>query len=149
MYDRYLIQPGEDINSIAKKFNIDEFTLMDINNISDRKSFIEGREIIVPKNKDKYFSYYKIEKGDTLYAIGRKYNINPKLLALLNGLNMNDYIYPDEEILIPKDNYSYYVTAEGDTISTVANKFKTSVSDMVDNNETIYLLPEQLLVKKN
>ena len=62
---------------------------------------------------------------------------------------MDDYIYPDEEILIPKDNYSYYVTAEGDTISTVANKFKTSVSDMVDNNETIYLLPEQLLVKKN
>ena len=36
MYDRYLIQPGEDINSIAKKFNIDEFTLMDINNISNK-----------------------------------------------------------------------------------------------------------------
>lgn len=149
MYDRYLIQKGEDISSISKKFNTNEDTIMDINNISDPSFYNEGREIIVPNNKDKYFSYYKIEKGDTLYAIGRKYNINPKLLALLNGLNMEDYIYPNEEILIPKDNYSYYVTASGDTISQVANKFNVSVAELVANNEIIYLLPEQLLVKKN
>ena len=39
------------------------------------------------------YDTYNIQKGDTLYAISKKYNINPELLALINGLNMNDYIY--------------------------------------------------------
>lgn len=149
MYDKYLIQHGDDLTSIAKKFNTDEFHIMDINNASSREYFSEGREIIVPKNKEKYFNYYKIEKGDTLYAIGRKYNINPKLLAILNGLDMDDYIYPDEEILVPKENYSYYVTTDGDTLYSVVKKFSSDINEIIDNNETIYLLPGQLLVKKN
>ena len=48
------------------------------------------------------FEYYTISKGDSLYGIARRYNINPELLAGLNGLSMDDYIYPDQEILIPK-----------------------------------------------
>ena len=60
-------------------------------------------------NKNTYFNYYKIEKGDTLYKIARMYNINPLLLASLNGLNMEDYIYPDQVLLIPNDNKIIYL----------------------------------------
>ena len=60
-----------------------------------------------------------------------------------------DYIYPDQEILIPKSNYSYYVTKDGDTIDIVANKFNVNGQQLLSTNETIYLLPGQLLVKKN
>ena len=45
-------------------------------------------------NKETYFDYYTIDKGDNLYKISRKYNINPNLLASLHGLDMNDYIFP-------------------------------------------------------
>ena len=51
--------------------------------------------------KDTYFQYYKIESGDSLYKIAKKYNVNPNLLANLNGLDMDDYIYPNQVILIP------------------------------------------------
>ena len=149
MYDKYLIKKDEDIRSIAKKFNTTESILMDLNNMPFQDYYTEGREIIVPINKDKYFEYYTIKKGDTIYGIAREYNINPELLSLLNGLNNNDYIYPDQEIIIPKSNYSYYVTAEGDTLDTIANKFNSSYEDILQNNETIYLLPGQLIVKKN
>lgn len=98
---------------------------------------------------NKYFSYYTIEKGDNLYEIARKYNINPKLLAAVNGLKDNEYIYPNQELIIPKSGYSYYITAEGDTLSGVAKTFKTSVDNLIDSNDTIYLLPEQILVHKN
>ena len=37
--------------------------------------------LIVPKNNQNYFNYYTVEKGDSLYAISRRYNINPELLA--------------------------------------------------------------------
>ena len=148
MYDKYLIEKGENINSIAKKFLTKESILMEINNIPFPDYFREGKEIIVPINKDKYFEYYTIKKGDSLYKIARENNVNPELLALLNGLDTDDYIYPNQEIMLPKSNYSYYVTAEGDTIDLILKKFNVDKNTFMKQNETIYLMPGQLLVKK-
>jgi len=149
MYDKYLIKEGDTLSKIAKKFNTQENIIMEINNIPFPDMIRKGKEIIVPVNKEKYFEYYTIQKGDSLYAIARRYNINPELLSILNGIDKEDYIYPNQEILIPKSNYSYYVTKEGDTIDIITQKFNQNSSDLLNNNETIYLLPGQLLVKKN
>lgn len=99
-------------------------------------------------NKETYFDYYTIDKGDNLYKISRKYNINPNLLASLNGLDMNDYIYPGQTLLIPNSNYSYYITKQGDTLDMVSKTFNVSNSKLLDNNKTIYLLEGQMLVNK-
>ena len=40
------------------------------------------------------------------------------------------------------------VVAEGDTLDMVANVFKKSKANVLAENETIYLLPDQLLVSK-
>ena len=96
----------------------------------------------------RYFEYYTIKKGDTIYDIARRYNINPELLAALNGLNNNDYIYPDQIILIPKSGYSYYITKAGDTLDSVANIFNMNRDKMLEENDTIYLLEGQMLVKR-
>ncbi len=149
MYDKYLIQSGDSLETIAKKFNTKGDVILELNNIPFPDMLRAGKEIIVPINKEQYFEYYTIQKGDTLYEIARKYNINPELLALLNGLNSQDYIYPNQEILIPKSNYSYYVTKDGDTIDIVAQKFNQSPRELINTNETIYLQAGQLLVKKN
>ena len=66
----------------------------------------------------------------------------------MNGLNMEDYIYPNEEILIPKNNYSYYITKQGDTLNIVAEMFKTNIPNLLENNRTIYLAEGQILVNK-
>ncbi len=102
----------------------------------------------VLSDDESYFEYYKIKKGDTLYDIARRYNINPDLLASLNGLNNSDYIYPEQTILIPKSNYSYYITKKGDTLLGVADIFGYSQNEMLNQNPIIYLLEGQLLVKK-
>lgn len=94
-----------------------------------------------------FFEIYKIDKGDSLYSIAKRYNINPMLLSALNGLNNDDYIYPNQELLIPKSDYSYYITKEGDTIDLVSEKFNTNKNELMNSN-TIYLLPGQLLVHK-
>jgi len=148
MFDQYRLEPGDTLKSVAKKFDTNESTLKDLNNIYYSDSIRAGMEIIVPKNSNQYFSYYTIEQGDSIYAIARKYNINPELLAGLNGLDMDDYIYPGQEILIPKSEYSYYITKEGDTLDTVSGMFKISKSRLLDNNSTIYLQAGQILVNK-
>lgn len=99
--------------------------------------------------ENNYFTYYTIERGDNLYEISKRYNINPKLLAAINGIKDNEYIYPGQELLIPKSGYSYYITAEGDTLSGVTEAFKTTNENLLKFNKTIYLLPEQILVYKN
>ncbi len=96
-----------------------------------------------------YFTYYTIEKGDNLYEISKKYNINPKLLAAINGIKDNEYIYPGQELMIPKSGYSYYITGDGDTLKGVADAFRTDVGKLTNFNKTIYLLPDQILVYKD
>lgn len=147
MFDKYVIKVGEDLGIISKKFKTSPNFLKDINNspLSDLRA---GMEIIVPDNSKMYFEFYTIESGDSLYGIARRYNINPSLLASLNGLNMEDYIYPNQEILIPKSNFSYYVTAEGDTLGSVSNAFQTTKDKLLEENTTVYLLPGQLMVHK-
>lgn len=148
MYNKYLVKEGENIKTLSNKFNVSPEELIRINNLYYGEGLRAGQEIIVPKNEEKYFNTYVIESGDSLYKIAEKYNINPTLLAALNGLEMEDYIYPGQELLIPKSGYSYYITAEGDTIDTVSNVFKISKLDLLNQNETIYLLKDQVLVAK-
>ncbi len=148
MFNKYLVKPGDNIKNLASKFNTSEEEIIKLNNLYYGESLRIGEEIIVPKYEEKYFNIYAIESGDSLYKIAKKYNINPRLLAALNGLEMEDYIYPDQELLIPKNNYSYYITADGDTLDTVSNVFKISKLDLLNQNETIYLLKDQVLVAK-
>lgn len=96
-----------------------------------------------------YFEYYTIKKGDTMYEVAKRYNINPELLASLNGINLNDYIYPEQIILIPKSNYSYYITKSGDTLDGVSKIFGITKEELMEANNVIYLLDGQLLVNKS
>lgn len=148
MFDSYEVKKGDTIDSISRKYNVSKEYLIDINNLYYIDDFKEGRELIVPKINDVYFNTYKVEKGDSLYAIARKYNVNPNLLSSLNGINPEEYIYPDQEILVPKSGYSYYITAEGDTLDIVRRTFNTSYDRLLEENKTIYLLPDQLIVLK-
>lgn len=149
MYDKYLIKEGETLEDIASRFNTSVDMILNINDMYSREYLRAGEEIIVPKNQESYFTYYTVNQGDTLYQIARKYNINPSLLALLNGLNMEDYIYPNQRLIIPKSGYSFYITKDGDTLEIVRDKFNKNWEDILKYNETIYLLPGQLMINKN
>ena len=102
-------------------------------------------KISMDKNDSPFYTSYEIKKGDTLYAISKEYNVNTKLLAELNGLNIDDYIYPGQVILIPLKNVSYYITKKGDTLKNVSNTFNVSEEDLVGQNETIYLEEGQMI----
>lgn len=95
-----------------------------------------------------YVLYYVIQSGDTLYKIAREFNVNPKLLAELNGIKQDDYIYPNQTIVVPKKGVQYYITKDDDTLKNVSSIFNTSESKIVEQNKSIYLLPGQMIFYK-
>ena len=92
-----------------------------------------------------YYTYYTVNSGDTLYSISKKFNVNPKLVSELNGLKEEEYIYPNQTIIIPKKGIQYYITKDNDTLSLVAKIFNINENLLLKDNKTIYLLPGQMI----
>ena len=145
MYDIYKIDVGDTIESIAMRYGTASEVIRGMNLNS---SFGVGTKIVVPK-VNQYFDMYNIQKGDTLYEIARRYNTDYNLLALLNGLNVNDYIYPDSMIMVPKRDVKYYSTSENDTIDSVNKLLSGDVNRLMEENNNIYLKEGQLIVYKD
>lgn len=99
-------------------------------------------------NNIEIYDTYTIKSGDTLYAISKQYNVNPELLSLINGLNLNDYIYENQTIFIPKSGYSYYLTKEGDNFNDVLKLFNTDFDKFNKINNNIMLEGGQLFAYK-
>lgn len=146
MYDSYIVKPGDTLNSIASKLKTSKEILEELNGYNI--DLTPGMILIVPKTNNKYFDYYKVMKGDTLYKIAENNKIDSNLLAMLNGINEKDYIYPNQVLLIPKAGSSLYITATGDTLNEIARGFKVSPEDLIKQNNNIYLQEEQLIVYK-
>lgn len=145
MYDVYRIQGGDTIESVASKYNM---TPEELRRLNPNSSFGVGTNVIVPR-RNEYFEVYTIEKGDTLYEIARKYNTDYNLLALLNGLNVTDYIYPDMTIMVPKRDVKYYITKNNDTLMGVNRLLEGDINKLIKENSNIYLKEGQLIVYKD
>lgn len=148
MYNTYKIKEGDTLENISSQYGIDIEKIAAANGLDIGGELRIESELIIPEGNKDYFEIYTIKKGDTIYEIARRYNINPELLAGLNGLNNTDYIYPDQVIMIPKAGYSYYITKSGDTIDSVANIFGVSRDKLMNENEVMYLLEGQLITNK-
>lgn len=148
MFEIYKVGKGDTLETIADSFNISLANLYEINGFNPDILLEESMNIIVPKKKNEYFTYYTIEKGDTLTKIANKYDTNPNLLAILNGLNIDDYIYPNQTIVIPNKNVNIYITKEKDTINEIIGGIGTTPDKLISQNPKIYVIPDQIIIYK-
>ena len=120
------------------------------NLISFNKDTVFGTFIVVPKvqMENPYFMEYTVKKGDNIYEISKVYNVSSSQLLKLNGLNETDIIYPNQKIMIPRKNVSFYVTGIDDTLDKVMRGLNVSADELARQNGTIYLTNDQLIVYK-
>lgn len=145
MYEIYTLESGKNINDILMMYNITLDELVKLNGIIDLDNLKEGMQVIVPINNSPYL-YYTVKKGDTLTKIASLYDIDLDMLSKINGLDDNDYIYPNQTLIIPKDYVNLYLTKNNDTINSVLENNNVTLDNLIDNNENIYLREEQILV---
>lgn len=143
MYQVYEVMDGDTVDSIADKVGISSLELIRING----KAFFDVGDLIVVPNNSLYFSYY-VKSGESLYDIARRFNQNVDVLYQINGIKEGDYIYPNQEILIPNGDSSFYVTVDGDNLSVISSRVDVSISDILRDNPNLLLVPGQLVILK-
>lgn len=144
--ETYVIEKGDTVEGIANKFNIPAIEIIRANSLVSPYLLIPGNILNIPVGKVNIFDYYNVSKNDTLYSIALNNNTTVSMLAKINGLDVQDYIYPGQTLLVPKKGILTYITNEGDTLNTVSKYFNTYPQDILYSNNSIYLLPEQLIV---
>jgi LysM repeat protein len=45
---------------------------------------------------------YTVVSGDTWYGVAAKFGVDANQLAALNHLTLNDYLHPDQVLIIPQ-----------------------------------------------
>lgn len=150
MYRIYQIEDETSLDDIAKKFNTTVQNLKQINGILNDYNVQRGSYIIVPilDMEDGNFEIYRVKQGDSIYSIAQAFGLNYIDLLNLNGLDRDQYIYPNQEIMIPKKDLVFIITKENETLSDAADRLDTTEEEMIRQNRTIYLVPDQLMVYK-
>ena len=142
--DVYIVQKGDTLYSIARKFNTTVNELVDLNNLTNTNLSI-NQEIKIPQKEEQQdYDTYIIKDGDSLYSIANKYNISVNDLIDFNALpttvlTVGEVIRIPKEKVINKENV--YIVKPGDTLYRIANTYGISVNDLIiANNLTSNIL---------
>ena len=141
VYQVYKVLDGDTFDSIALNFNISSDELSRINGFSD----FNVDDLIVVPNNDMYFTY-SVKSGDTMYSIASKFKKDVNDLYLINGIKEGDFIYTNQEILIPNRDVFIYYTGSDDTFKSISNNIGMDIEDIVNNNSDLVLIPNQIIV---
>ena len=88
--------------------------------------------ITVPSRLDR-IQIYKVVPADNLQKIAARYDLRPETILWANPkLESNpDLLWPGQNLIIPPVDGVMHVIGVGDTLSSLAVKFKASVNDIV------------------
>lgn len=152
-----VIKPGRaiDIRLVAETIDVDVATLRALNPSLLRMATPEDPSFVLylPKGTsekfsaeiadipaDKWVSWrrHRVESGDTLTSIAKKYRVTPGAIADANDLDHAEPLTPGEKLIIPatrppeesKSRLVRYRVRRGDTVSGIADQFSVT-SDQI------------------
>lgn len=148
MFKIYKVNNNETLASIASKLGIEKERLLELNGFDSNHEVVVGDFIIVPTMDTNMFHKYIVKKGDNMYRIAEDNNVDYKMLLSINGLDEDDYIYENQEIIIPNKNVKVYVTKENDTFDVIAQSMNENICDIINQNGNILIKEDQLVAYK-
>lgn len=145
----YTVVSGDSLWSIAKRFNTSVDELKMINNLSSNLLSI-GQVLKIIEDNNVNTVTYVVKKGDTLYKIANKYKTSVSDIMKLNNLSSN-LLSVGQELLIPAEveEVVTYIVQSGDTLYKIANRYNTTVNDLISKNgltSTVLSIGQSLIV---
>lgn len=137
----YTVQKGDNLSSIARKFNITVAELKELNHLEDTNVKLDSKLKVVKSNavatvekeiEKKDFVNYTVVKGDNLGNIAKRYNVSVASLQEWNELKDNN-VQIGKQLLILSDskptnvskseNVAHYLVKKGDSLFKIAQKY--------------------------
>lgn len=117
----YVVQEGDNLTSVANEFSCDVYHLKKLNGLTDRSVLKAGNGVLIPK------------KGEPLpQEVSFKAKLFSDRDAKPRLLEREHYIVRVKhdfiKVNIPKDQITTYHVKRGDTLSTLAKQFGTTVA---------------------
>lgn len=154
----YIVQNGDSLWSISKKYGISVDKLKDINNLSGNLLSV-GQKLLIKdtSSSDDVGIYYTVKAGDTLYGIANEYNLTVTDLKSMNNLKNNNLSIGQKLLVsgtgevVDGSDYDTYIVKSGDNLYAIARKYGVTVDKLKEiNNLSSNLLSigQKLLVPK-
>jgi len=166
----YTVKKGDNLYAISKKYLTTVNEIMKLNNLKTTSLTI-GQILRIPemytKEEDMYmpsYTSYTVKKGDNLYSIAQKNNLDLNILMKDNALTNNILkIGQVLKIRIPSgvtyeveecfgNDYSggqSYIVQKGDNLYSIARKFNTTVDLIKQKNNlktNILSIGQQIII---
>ncbi len=152
-----VVMPGRaiDLRLVAETIDVDVDTLRTLNPSLLRMTTPDGPEFVLhlPKGTserfsaeiadipaDKWVSWrrHRVEAGDTLTAIAKKFHVTPVSIAEANDLERGAALTPGEKLIIPaarapeetKRRLVRYRVRKGETLAGIADQFSVTSEDV-------------------
>lgn len=151
--NQYIVQRGDTLYSLALKYNTTVDKLRNLNNLNTNTLTI-GQILVLPIETDiDEYDIYVVKKGDSLWSISRKFNIDINDLIELN--NLKDLtLQVNQSILVPKQQENIetdlYIVKKGDTLWSISNKLNIPVQtlkELNNLNSNLLNVNQQLKIK--
>ncbi len=96
-----------------------------------------GNEIKIndTNNSELKFFFYKIKQGESLYTISKKLGVSMDTLISLNSIENAHSLGSGKRIIIPNLQGIIYCVKKGDTLESIASRYKISTEDIKDAND--------------
>jgi len=96
--EEYIVQSGETVSTIAKKFNISVNTILWANNLSANSLIKPGNKLIILPVSG---VLHQVKKGDTLSALVKKYGVEVNKILASNQIISEEQISIGQNLIIP------------------------------------------------
>jgi LysM repeat protein len=156
----YVVQTGDTLYSIARRFGVTVAAIAQINNISNTRYIQVGQRLLIPRTG--YVTpvpqtptpqpgpvVYIVQRGDTLYSIARRYGTTVEAIAIQNHIVNPSLIYAGQRLVItggvvvPPPSGRIHIVQRGETLYSIARRYGTTfwaiaVANHLSNPNIIY-----------
>ncbi len=154
---RYKVQPGETLSGIAARFGVSVDALQMTNNLSSPKSLQAGAWLVVPTTGAAARAAapsaplplangtYKVQAGDTLISIARRFNVTIAALQQANNLESPESLRVGAVLKVPTTKAEAgsaskgaaarrHQVKAGETLSSIAAQYRVTVDALQRTN---------------